>query len=145
MIDMTKKRNLYEQLSPLFFETRQIMRDNLRGERPDPNRWLRLETLRYIDERAPATMHDIARYLRIKAPSATSLVSNLEKAGWVKRLTTTDKRVVRIALSAKGEKMLREYREGSTEVMRRVFSRLPERDLTALTRILLRVADAHNA
>lgn len=140
----TDTKELFTECCPLFFETRQIIRQNLRGDKPDPNVWLRLETLRFIEEAGEPTMHDIARRLRIAAPSATSLIEHLSKKRWITRHKNPgDKRVVRITLTVAGKKTLAGYRERSTTTMRRVFSKLPERDVTELIRILRNVSEAH--
>lgn len=141
-----KKNNdyLFEQLGPLFFVTRQIIRDNLRGAKPDPNAWLRYETLRFIDETHEPTMQAIAKHLRVRAPSATSLIKHLIAMKFIVRAKQgTDKRVVRVALTEAGKKTLRGYRKRSAETMRRVFSKLPSEDVEALVRIFRRTRDAH--
>src|SRR5262249_51071598 len=138
------KENIYAQLASLFFSTRQIIRSNLNA-RPDPNAWLRLETLRFIAENADPTMQSVAEYLHIKAPSATSLVSTLERAGWVKRtVSKADKRIVCIDVTAQGRKELGKYRAESRKVMQAVFSKLPQRDVETLKRILASVDEAHH-
>lgn len=137
--------NVYEELGPLFFETRQIIRDNLRGEKPDPNAWLRFETLRFIDETGEPTMQDIARHLRVRAPSATSLIKHLMTMKLIVHVKRgEDKRVVRIALSHAGKQTLRGYRKRSTDTMRRVFSKLPPGDVETLVRIFRRTKDVHS-
>ncbi len=136
--------NVFTQFGPLFFETRQIIRQNLRVDKPDPNVWLRFETLRFIAEAREPTMRDIAKHLRITAPSATSLVAHLSSERWITRQKmASDKRIVRIVLTAAGKRVLAGYRSRSKATMQRVFSELPVGDLAELIRILRRVSDAH--
>jgi DNA-binding MarR family transcriptional regulator len=140
-----KRADPFAELSALFFSTRQIIRSNLRGEKPDQNAWLRCETLRFVDSAHNPTMHDIARRLRVTPPSATSLVIQLEKAGWVRREKRSgDKRVVRVSLTTRGKRSLAQYRKKATITMHRVFSKLPRREVDQLVGILRRVNEAHD-
>ncbi|HWP61128.1 MAG TPA: MarR family transcriptional regulator [Candidatus Paceibacterota bacterium] len=140
------EHDLFAELAKLFFETRQVIRANVAGDKPDPNAWMRFETLRYIDDQGEPTMRDIARYLRITAPSATSLIAHLSREGWIKRVRgVPDMRTVRIVLSAKGASALARYRANSRETMQRVFSRLPATDAEELIRVLRRVNETHRS
>ena len=140
---MNKKN--FQELTSLFFDTRQTIRANLPRAQTDPNAWMRCETLRFIAEEGTPTMRDIAKQLRITAPSATSVVHKLIRLGWVQRVPSkADKRVVRISLTRSGEKELARYRTQSEKVMRKVFSKLPERELSHLRRALRSLRDAHN-
>lgn len=139
----------FQELTSLFFEMRQTIRANLPQGQADPNAWMRCETLRFIaesDQRDGPTMQEIARQLRVTAPSATSLVRKLFSLGWIERKASgSDKRVVRISLTAKGRKELSRYRSQSEKTMRKVFSKLPERDLSHLKRVLRSLRDIHTA
>lgn len=139
------KTDEFSELSQLFFEMRQTIRANLPLAQADPNVWMRCETLRFIDERRP-TMQEIARHLRITAPSATSLARNLSSLGWVNRTPSgSDKRVVRVTLTSAGQKELARYRKSSQQTMRRVFSKLSRADLMQLKRVLRTLNDIHSA
>jgi hypothetical protein len=73
-----RMRDAYRRLPNLFFVTRQLMRSKVRSSgKSGHNSWMRLETLRYIGEHPNSTMRDIATYLRVTAPSATSLIAGL--------------------------------------------------------------------
>ncbi len=133
------------ELTSLFFATRQIIRSQMPSDtHHDPNAWLRFETLHFISENENPTMLELAKHLRIKAPSATSLVANLAKAGFIIRAGEKyDKRVVRIALTKRGEKELTQYSNRSRQTMRNVFSKLTNREIQDLTAILRRLRDIH--
>ena len=134
------------ELTSLFFTTRQIIRAELPGGKPNPNAWLRFETLRFIAELREPTMQDIARHLRVRAPSATSLVRNLVSAGLAARCTVrADKRVVRIQLTRHGVRALAAYQKRSTAIMHKVFSKLGKREIWVLASILRRLRDIHRA
>lgn len=135
------------ELASLFFVTRQIIRSKLpECDHKDPNSWLRLETLRYIKRADEPTMHDVAQYLHVQAPSATSVVSGLEAVGFVVRsVSPEDKRVVRIRLTPTGSRMLASYRRASARMMHSVFSKVSPEEQRTLATILLKVAQAHSA
>jgi DNA-binding MarR family transcriptional regulator len=139
-----RSSDAFAQFGPLFFETRQIIRQNLCTDKPDPNAWLRFETLRFIGGATEPTMQDIAKHLRIAAPSATSLIAHLSREHWItRRKSATDKRIVRIVLTQSGKQVLADYQARSRATMRRVFSKLPPNDLSELIRILRHVGEAH--
>jgi DNA-binding MarR family transcriptional regulator len=136
----------FQELTSLFFEMRQTIRANLPQGQADPNAWMRCETLRFIDKHEHPTMQEIAKHLRITAPSATSLVRKLSSLGWIKRGTSgSDKRVVRITLTPAGDRELVRYRKQSEQAMKKVFSKLPGRDLAQLKRVLRSLNDIHSS
>ncbi|HEV3245030.1 MAG TPA: MarR family transcriptional regulator [Candidatus Paceibacterota bacterium] len=140
-----KKTDLRE-LASLFFTTRQMIRANLPQGQADPNAWMRCETLRFIDEHGRPTMREVAAHLRITAPSATSLIRKLQRLGWTLRKPSgSDRRVVRISLTPTGKRELSRYRTRAEVTMRRVFSKLPERDLSHLIRVLRTLNDVHHS
>ncbi len=139
-----KVRNQFQELASLFFVMRQIIRERLPAGHADPNGWMRCETLRYIAESDGPTMREIARRLRITAPSATSLIQNLERLGFIdRRPSQKDKRVVRIYLNERGKREFARYLVRSGATMEKVFSKLSARDVARLKRILQNLRDAH--
>jgi DNA-binding MarR family transcriptional regulator len=140
---MNKKQ--LQELSSLFFSMKQILRSQLPDAEVDPNAWLRYQTMRHIRDTKGPTMHDVAAYLRIKAPSATSLISYLAKAGLIVRKgEKADKRVVRIFLTARGKREVERYESRSSAMMHATFSRLDDRELRELVKILRHLQDAHS-
>ena len=96
-----------------------------------------LETLRFIIEGKTPTMHAIAEYHRITAPSATTHVQELVRLKYVKRVTDAkDRRQVRLAITPLG---LRTYTKAVAErrkVIEALFTHLSDRDLETFNRIL---------
>ena len=139
-----KDANLSE-LTSLFFTTRQIIKAQLpKSGNSDPNTWLRFETLRFIAEAGNPTMQDVAQYLRVKAPSATSLIGHLAKAGLIERKgERNDKRIVRISLTARGRREVKNYTVRCQSAMRKAFSKLDEGELEGLATILRHLRDTH--
>ena len=141
-----KQQTDFVELATLFFETRQTIRANLPQGHADPNAWMRCETLRFIEEGERPTMQEIAKHLRVTAPSATSLMRKLSALGWiVRKPSEKDKRVVQIALTAAGQRELSRYRKQSEKTMRKVFSKLGRRDLAHLKRALRNLQGVHAA
>jgi DNA-binding MarR family transcriptional regulator len=137
MSELSRSATAYGELSGLFFETRQIIRQNLPGaKRSDPNAWLRLQTIRFISEADAPTMHDVAAYLRVKAPSATSLIAHLVSQGLIARRPGRDRREVILSVTPAGRQALMEYGEQSEKMMRTTFSTLDESEVGSLCAIL---------
>jgi DNA-binding MarR family transcriptional regulator len=67
---------------------------------------IHLWLLKYVAENNKPTMRDVSVFLNVSAPSTTSFVETLIKGGFLTReLDETDRRVVRIALSKRGEEV----------------------------------------
>jgi DNA-binding MarR family transcriptional regulator len=135
----------FQELTSLFFSTRQIIRHKLPSDGySDPNAWLRFETLRFIDQSKGPTMRDVADYVRIKAPSVTSLVDHLVRLGLVtKQKEQSDKRIVRLYPTTKGTSELKKYGQRCARTMREVFAKMPPDDVTDLVRVFRRLGDVH--
>ncbi len=138
------KNKNFQELTSLFFEMKQTIRANLPQSQTDPNAWMRSETLRFINDNDHPTMQEIAKHLRITAPSATSLMRKLFSLGWIERIAAgSDKRIVRIGLSKAGRREVVRYQKQAEQTMRKVFSKLPERDLAHLKRMLRNLNTIH--
>lgn len=130
-----RRTRYLEELPELFFAMRQLIRGKVQHAHR-PNHWMRFETLRYIGA-GETTMQDLSRYLRVTAPSATSLVGGLVREGLVRRLRSgRDMRLVRLALTKRGRRRLDQYVADSTAVMAETFSEIDTRKLAALVEIL---------
>ena len=130
-------RSVYGELPSLLFEMRQIIRQKLPGSNQnDPNEWMRLQTMHYIATHDKPTMNEVAEYLRIKAPSATSLIAHLDSHGFIERLPGNDRRVTRLSLTEAGAKILKGYGAHSEKMMRSAFSKLEEKEVCTLRDIL---------
>jgi len=134
-----------ERVISLFFAVRGVMRTRLaQGKRLDPSAWLRLETLKFIRDRAePPMMKDIADHLSITAPSATSLVCGLAKSGWVERTRDArDHRSSRLALTRSGRAYLARTFTRGQALLAALFAPLSPADLAVFTRALERIRDS---
>lgn len=128
----------------LFFMVRGLVRTKLaQGKRLDPYAWLRIETMVYIRDHAGVPMKDVAAYLSITAPSATSLVNALVKAGYVeRRADPTDKRTSRVYLTRQGKAKLEKATRHGMQVLGGLFAPLSGKDLAAFTSLLERIQES---
>ncbi len=144
MTDTGSEENVYRELPGLFFETRQIIRQQLpSSKQSDPNAWMHLQTMDFIARNGTPTMQEVASYLRIKAPSATSLVSNLVSQGAVARTIGADRRQVVLSITSVGKKMLKSYGAESQKMMRSAFSTLDKKEVGSLCSILKKLIRGH--
>ena len=135
------KNTELQKLTSLLFATRRLVRQRtaVHGA-ANPYTWLQMESLGFIEEHDGPAMQEIAAYLHITAPSASSLVNKLVKSGFVRRKAGADKRAVRLYASAKGKGELLRGRKAAAGALQGVFSVLPSRDMKELIRVLSRVA-----
>jgi DNA-binding MarR family transcriptional regulator len=133
-----------EYLVSLFFYTGRLVKEKSHpGDTMDPISMLQLETLRLIEEEKP-TMKRIAESLRIKSPSATSLVNSLVKAGHVKRKqSSADRRVVRMIITSKGKVFLKKGFRQVTEKTKEVLSKLKKKQIDDFIKIMEEIRKAY--
>ena len=132
-----------DRLMSLLFAFRHILQDKMSSEKEKIS-FLQVITLKYIKRRAPL-MKEIAVFLSITPPSATSLVNTLIRSGYAQRqLDSKDRRVVRIVITKKGEGFLRKCFEKISQRIRKAFETLPEKELDQLSAILSKIVDSQN-
>jgi DNA-binding MarR family transcriptional regulator len=127
----------------LFFAVRGIMRTRLAaGSKFDPSTWLRIETMKFIADHDEPRMKDVADYLSITAPSATSLVSGLVKSGFVTSSAgKSDRRTSRLILTAKGKRELKLAMVRGTKRLASLFAALSGKELAAFSASLERIKE----
>jgi DNA-binding MarR family transcriptional regulator len=125
----------------LFFAVRRIMRTELaKGKELDPSTWPMIETMKFIADHDKPKMKDIADYLSITAPSATSLVNGLVKSGFVTSDTDRyDRRTSRIMLTTKGKIELKKAIAHGIQHLGKLFAVLSEAELVAFVGALERI------
>jgi DNA-binding MarR family transcriptional regulator len=97
-----------------------------------------LEVIRYVAEKENPTMKDIARHLRITAPSVTTIINLLHKKELLKReFDPGDRRVVRIVLAPKAWKFFSVMKDKKLMILKNIFSKLDRDDKRELIRMLL--------
>ena len=129
-----------EEIIALIFATRRMMFEQKEQKEAKTCSFLHLITLKFVKEESPL-MKDLATFLGIAPPSATSLINNLAKAGLVKRSEDKiDRRIVRIEMTKEGEKYLNSHKRKTTEHMRKNLEKLSHIEQEQLRRILEKIS-----
>lgn len=102
---------------------------------------LQVETLRFVEEKKDPSMKQVADFLAIAAPSATSLVDDMVNRGYLDRSADEkDRRKVRLSVSKKGKTTLATHLRGKMTHMRKSLARLSEEERAQLARILTKLS-----
>ncbi len=135
-----------EQLISLIITTTRLIREHTKHrEKIDPLSYLQLGTLRYVAEKNNPPMKDVADHLCITPPSATSLINNLTKMKQLERIyDKDDRRLIRLAITAKGRKTLEDGFKKITIRMQRVLSKLSEKERSDFIKILEKLSRAYS-
>lgn len=103
-----------------------------------------LEALYYAEQAKKPLMRDIAAYLRVTAPTATSLIEDLVKRGLlVRQADPSDRRAVHVELTLRGKKALREHMGRKARIIERILGVLSAKDRADFIRILHLVVSSH--
>lgn len=101
---------------------------------------LQLQALVYIHRHPDCQMSEIATHFKIELPSATSLITKLKSLQLIARKADKkDRRLVRIALTTKGEKLLADALKERSKKVTQILKHLSEEDKNALLSILQRL------
>lgn len=99
--------------------------------------FLQVQTLIFVAKNKKVQMSDIANNFTIELPSATSLVQTLVKDGLVERTADKkDRRVVNVALTLDGKKLLKKAMRERTKRITKNMSILSELEKKQLLKIL---------
>lgn len=103
---MPEKKTIND-LIELFFSTSKLIKDKLKSDIGCQLSPVHLGLLKFIRENGSPTMHELADYLSVSAPAATSFIENLIKNGMLERIDDkSDRRIIRVAISQAGQKKL---------------------------------------
>ncbi|HEX4798984.1 MAG TPA: MarR family transcriptional regulator [Candidatus Paceibacterota bacterium] len=101
---------------------------------------MQFEVIIFLQSVKEATMEEIARHFRIKAPSATNHISELEKKGMIRRTSRPgDRRVVCVSLTTKAQNKIHTIRQEKRALYQKFFSKLSPQDVEELKRILTKL------
>lgn len=96
-----------------------------------------VEVLRFIGSSGKETMKSIADYLKISPPSATEIVTEMEKKGLVNRKNNKiDRRVIFIVLTSTAKKLFVSVSKRKEVLLEKMISKLNEADRKTLERII---------
>ncbi len=96
-----------------------------RGEISAPQLW----ALEFLSRQPDCTMRELAKALRTKESTTTGLVDRMTAQGLVQRVRSRqDRRVVRVASTAKGRGIIREIETHKRRMVMKLFRPLSARD-----------------
>ena len=98
---------------------------------------LQIQTLIYLNNTEKNSMGDIAAYLQIELPSATSLVNKLSRQKLIQRKSDKDdKRFVRITITEKGKSLLDQAIKERKGKLQNILSHLSGDEKSELLKLL---------
>ena len=101
--------------------------------------------LSFIKREKSVQMKEIAEHFSIEMPTATSLLNKLAKQSLIVRKTKkTDRRVVRISLNTKGEKLLSFLKKIQEENMKTMLNYLSNQQKEEMLNILQTILNQSN-
>ncbi len=127
------------QLITRIFSVSRVMFERIHsGSRPSAGAsFLQAATLKFIAAMDGPTMKQTAAFLRVKPPSATSIIDGLIRDGLVTRRSDgRDRRSVRLALTARGRAELTRCFRAKAALLRRVLRPLSAAERAQLASIL---------
>jgi len=96
-----------------------------------------VEVLNFIGPSGKETMKNIASYMRITPPSATEVITEMEKRGLVKRMNDKkDRRIVFITLTDSAKKLSVSLCKRKELIFKKMLSKLSKKDRENLERII---------
>ncbi len=132
------KTDKISQIISLMFTTRRLMHEKI-SEKTGSFSPLQFIALKYIKEKKPL-MKELADFLSVTPPSATSLIDTLTRSGLIKRQSDpNDRRIVRIAITKKGEEHINKGIEESSRQMRKSLKKLSGKEQDELINILKKI------
>ena len=101
--------------------------------------------LELLNHQGPAIMSDLAKHMKVSTAASTGIIQRLVLLGYVQRETdSSDRRIVRIKLSAKGMEFLKKINLQRTQLVTKIFGQISEDDRGEYLRILMQVKDILN-
>jgi DNA-binding MarR family transcriptional regulator len=133
--------NLNKIISLIFLTRQQVFKEITFAKKPLFS-FVQLLTIQFIKERRKTTMKEVAGFLNITPPSATSLINILVKNGVLaRREGVGDRRIVWLKITPKGEKILKRGYAQIAGKIKETLSCLSEKEQKALIHILEKIAN----
>ena len=126
------------RLEDLLFAFRRKLRDSMRSNGPENElTFSQVEVLYFIGLEGEKTMTSIAEHLRIKPPSATEMIKDMERKGFVERKgNTKDRRIVSIVFTPKARKLFTSVCKRKAAIYDEMLSKLTAADRITFERII---------
>jgi DNA-binding MarR family transcriptional regulator len=132
-----KKDKIIDSLVPLMLIVGRRIREN-HGCKHGSHRYSfgQIETLKYLNEHKTPLMKDVADYLHITRPTATTLINSLVKSGNIKRIVDAkDRRAIKLEITQQGKRELKKTFTLMTKRSRDVLGKLSEVECNHLIEI----------
>jgi DNA-binding MarR family transcriptional regulator len=134
---MSQKSN---QLADLIFAMNRLTKEGMEYGLNSLT-FTQLQTLSFVYRSSNPTMKEIAKYLHITPPSATSMVNNLVKLKFLKRkINGSDKRSINLLLTTKGEKEVHKGYALAKKHLEKRLDYLSEKDKREFIRIISKLS-----
>jgi len=133
-----------ESLASLLYGVGRLLREKISRNHKDPATFIQMKILAVINEGKDPTMKDIADCLYVASPTATVMISRLVEQGHVERSPDPkDRRIVRLAITAKGRKTLERGTREIDAAMSSITSSLRKADSEKLRSLLTKIISAN--
>lgn len=143
MVKKVGEHKKIEYLISLFFNTGRLIHERTKESRVDPVSMLKVEALRVILDQEP-TMKELATYLRVTAPTVTTLVNALVRDEYCMRIPDEkDKRRIHLVITSKGETFFRQGVHQVTEQAKEVLGSLRPEAIDSFIQIMEEIKDAY--
>jgi MarR family transcriptional regulator for hemolysin len=90
----------------------------------------------YLRRHANASLLNVAEHLGLTPPTVSKMIQKLVEQGVIKRSTASDRRQIRLSLSAKGISALSKAREGTRKQLAENLKTLSEEELRTISATL---------
>lgn len=138
--------NPADKLIDLMTGVNQLIRHNTKCHHDaNPLSIIQLRTLIFINREKRATMKAIADYLGVTAPTATVMINNLERVGFIKRQADkSDRRLIHIILSTRGKKKAADTLEQLKKKINLLFGQLTASEQKQFIKLLEKILTVKN-
>ena len=137
------KEDKIKNLINLYFNSTRLIRQRISssGDPLDHVSWLQLHSLSFVEENLP-TASELGTFLNISRPSATSLINNLVRHKYIKKIKEKDDaRSSRLVILSAGRKFLKDGQAKMVANMRPILSELSEDELENFITIYKRLQE----
>jgi len=133
----SEKLNLYlERLDEVFQHMARRLHAELAQSMVSGITMSQFVVLKKLNEKGRVTVSEVAEELNVSLSAITALADRLYKAGLVeRRRDEQDRRLVWLALTGEGEKIVSACRKTRLKVVGKYFEQLPEEDVERLIQI----------
>lgn len=133
-----KDKTLNDEIAENIFSLSRLMKDEMAFDSDTAQLTiLQIHALVFVKKNRTVTMTEVASKFNISLPTATSLSNKLVSAKLIKRQNDkTDRRVVKLILTEKGEKLLKVAMEQRSQKINTLLSYMPKKEKEQLLKIL---------